>query len=148
LPIPAAIGAKRASPDRPVLALIGDGGAQFTFMELAAAVQEKLPIIVLLWNNNGYGEIQAGMRASGVDPVGVDIDAPDFLTAARALGCEARRVAGLADLASSLREAQAREVPTLLELRENDFLSAPAGGWYEETASVQPPPRDGAKAVE
>jgi acetolactate synthase-1/2/3 large subunit len=146
--IPAAIGAKRASPDRPVLALIGDGGAQFTFMELAAAVQEKLPIIVLLWNNNGYGEIQAGMRASGVDPVGVDIDAPDFLTAARALGCEARRVAGLADLASSLRAAQAREVPTLLELREDDFLSAPAGGWYEEAASVQPPPRDGAKAVE
>jgi acetolactate synthase-1/2/3 large subunit len=74
-----------------VLALIGDGAAQFTFMELAAAVQERLPILVLLWNNRGYREIHAGMHAAKYR-LGVDIDAPDFMAAARALGCEAERV--------------------------------------------------------
>jgi acetolactate synthase-1/2/3 large subunit len=128
--IPAAIGAKRARSQLPVVALIGDGAAQFTFMELAAAVQEKLPIIVLLWNNHGYREIHAGMEASDVQPVGVEIDAPDFLAAARALGCLATRVRDLEALGSALRDAAAAAVPTLVELRQDDFLSLPAGAWY------------------
>lgn len=129
--LPAALGARRALPQEvPVLALIGDGAAQFTFMELASAVQEKLPIIVLLWNNNGYREIREGMLASGVKPVGVDIDAPDFVAAATALGCFAERVDSLASLAAALLAANGRDRPTLLELPEENFLSGPVDGWY------------------
>jgi acetolactate synthase-1/2/3 large subunit len=129
--IPAAIGARAADPQRTVLALIGDGAAQFTFNELAAAVQERLPIIVLLWNNRGYREIRAGMHAAGVEPLGVDIDAPDFLAAARALGCAAERVCDLDALEVALRRAAGETLPTVIELLEGDFLASPGGTWYE-----------------
>ena len=128
--IPAAIGAKRACPERPVLALIGDGAAQFTLGELSAAVQERLPVIVLLWNNAGYREISAGMLAQGITPVGVEVDAPDFIAAARAMGCAAQRVASVDDLGPALVEAAGARRPTLLELCEADFLASPAGDWY------------------
>lgn len=129
--IPAAIGARRAlGGETPVLALIGDGAAQFTFMELAAAVQEELPIIVLLWNNNAYREIREGMIASGVPPVGVEINAPDFLSAARALGCLAEKVAGIRELQNALRKAADAKLPTVLELPEENFLHGEAGAWY------------------
>lgn len=133
--IPAAIGARRALGSTiPVVCLIGDGAAQFTFMELSAAVQEQLPIVVLLWNNGGYGEIRSGMLASDVQPIGVDIDPPDFQAAARALGCVAKRVTSLAELATCLKEAAVSPLPTVIEVPEEDFLTTAAGGWYDEGA--------------
>ncbi len=129
--LPAAIGARRAlPPEVPVVALIGDGALQFTLPELASAAQEGLPVIVLLWNNNGYAEIRNGMQASGIEPIGVDVAAPDFVTAAQALGCVARRVAGPEALAPALREAWQEARPTLLELPEDAFLTKPSGLWY------------------
>jgi acetolactate synthase-1/2/3 large subunit len=113
-----------------VVALIGDGAAQFTFMELASAVQENLPIIVLLWNNNGYREIREGMLASGIKPVGVDVDAPDFIAAAVALGCFARRVESVSALQDSLFAALDSGRPAVLELPEENFLQVPLSGWY------------------
>lgn len=130
--IPAAIGASRACGGQAVVALIGDGGAQFTLMELAAAVQEQLPITVLLWNNNGYGEIRAGMEAEEIAPVGVEIDTPDFVAAARALGAQAQRATTLDELAAALGAAARTGKTTLIELCQEDFLSSPAGGWYVE----------------
>ena len=56
--LPAAIGAKLAEPGRPVISLMGDGGIQFTLPELASAVEARVGVIVLLWNNQGYGEIK------------------------------------------------------------------------------------------
>ena len=129
--IPAAVGARRAlDATVPVAVLIGDGSAQFTFMELASAAQEGLPIIVLLWNNRGYQEIKRGMIASEIAPVGVDIAAPDFVTAARALGCEAESVESLEDLARALLDASGRSVPTLIELVEEKLVSDAPGSWY------------------
>ncbi|GAB5414593.1 MAG: 5-guanidino-2-oxopentanoate decarboxylase [Congregibacter sp.] len=130
--IPAAIGAKRAlGTQTPVVALIGDGAAQFTLMELAAAAQEALPVIVLLWNNHGYHEIKKGMLAADITPVGVDIAAPDFVMAAQALGCEATRVSDMDMLASALRSAETADKPTLIEVDESSFVSAGLGAWYE-----------------
>lgn len=129
--LPAAIGARRALPPAlAVVALVGDGGLQFTLPELASAVQEHLPVIVLVWNNNGYAEIRNGMAASNIEPIGVDVTAPDFVTAAQALGCSARRVHGPDALAEALREAQEDTRPTLLELPEDAFLETPSGLWY------------------
>ncbi|WOJ96135.1 5-guanidino-2-oxopentanoate decarboxylase [Congregibacter brevis] len=129
--LPAAMGARRAlDVDVPVVALIGDGAAQFTFMELAAAVQEGLPVIVLLWNNNGYREIREGMVATDVVPVGVDIDAPDFVAAAKALGCAAQRVDSLDSLRGAVLDAASGQRPTLIELPEEAFLSGAVASWY------------------
>lgn len=130
--IPAAMGAKLACPEQPVVALIGDGAAQFTFMELAAAVQERIPLIVLLWNNHGYAEIKAGMKASAVEAVGVDIDAPDFIAAAKALGCRSERADSLEELRAALQAAVGAGLPSLIELPEASFLNSAAGGWYDE----------------
>jgi len=117
--LPAAVGAKLAAPHRPVVALIGDGGIQFTLAELASAVEAGAPIIVLLWNNRGYGEIKRYMQNRGIPAIGVDIYTPDFLALARAFGCHAERASGLEHLHQLLRAAARAERPTLIEVLED-----------------------------
>jgi acetolactate synthase-1/2/3 large subunit len=128
--IPAAMGASLGRPGAPVVALIGDGSAQFTLPELAAGVQAGLSVVVIVWNNHGYSEIKQGMLASKVAPVGVDIPAPDFVAAAQAMGCIAEKPADLDALAQALTRAAGRTVPTLLELEQARFISKAAGQWY------------------
>ncbi len=119
--IPAAIGAKLAQPDRPVVALIGDGGAQFALGEMASAVEAGVSPIFLVWNNRGYGEIRRYFAQSGVERIGVDLRTPDFVSLARSVGCSACRAADLAELKRALREAQREAGPTLIEVQESDF---------------------------
>ena len=116
--LPAAIGAKLAARERPVVCLIGDGGLQFTLPELASAVEARVPVIVLLWNNFGYGEIRKYMDQRNISPVGVDIYTPDFMALASAFGCEAVSVDDPQALDAQLRRAVSREVPTVIEVRE------------------------------
>jgi acetolactate synthase-1/2/3 large subunit len=125
--LPAAVGAKLAAPERPVVCLIGDGGIQFTLPELASAVEARVPVIVLLWNNLGYGEIRKYMTARDITPVGVDIYTPDFLTLATGFGCEARRADTRESLVAELQQASSRDVPTVIEVFEADwFAQVPA----------------------
>jgi acetolactate synthase-1/2/3 large subunit len=119
--LPAAIGAARAL-GAPVVCLAGDGGLQFTLPELGAAVEERLPVIALVWNNRGYGEIRDYMRGRGITPVGVDLHTPDFVALASAYGAAAVRLARLADLPRLLREAAGRPGPTLIEFDEGVVL--------------------------
>lgn len=120
--LPAAIGARLAAPNRPVVCLIGDGGLQFTMPELASAVEARVPIIVLLWNNFGYGEIRKYMTAREIEPVGVDIYTPDFIALASGFGCDAVSVADPQALSDALRKAASRQVPTVIEVREASWL--------------------------
>jgi len=124
------MGAKLAMGTVPVVALIGDGSAQFTLPELAAGATAGLPVVVIVWNNSGYGEIKQGMVASNISPVGVDIPPPDFIAAARAMGCKAEKPDNLEALGVALQAAVQRTVPTLLELDQSLFISQPAGQWY------------------
>jgi acetolactate synthase I/II/III large subunit len=125
--LPAAIGAKLAAPTRPVVALIGDGGIQFTLGELASAVEAETPIIVLLWNNRGYGEIKRYMQSRGLPLIGVDIYTPDFLTLAAGFGCEAARATGYDHLRRLLTTAARATRPTVIEvLEEGEFLTPSA----------------------
>ena len=121
--LPAALGAKLGRPDRPVVAVIGDGGLQFTIGELASAVELALPVTVLLWNNRGYGEIKKYMAERGIPQIGVDIYTPDFQTIARGFGCRAGRANTLAQLQEQLRQAQAVPGPTLIEIDEATALA-------------------------
>ena len=118
--LPAAAGAKLAAPTRPVVALIGDGGIQFTLPELASAVEAKLGIIVLLWNNQGYGEIKRYMQNRQLPQIGVDIYTPDFQTLARGFGCHSVVVRNPGELAQALQQADAHR-PTVIEIHEHDF---------------------------
>lgn len=76
--IPAAIGAALGEPGRPVVCLIGDGGAQFTLPELMTAIDEKLPITFVIWNNHAYLEIATAMRKADVTVVGCHPTPPNF----------------------------------------------------------------------
>lgn len=122
--LPAAIGAwlgggSHASQRRPVACLIGDGGLQFTLSELACAVEARTPIIVLLWNNQGYEEIKKYMVNRAIEPVGVDIYTPDFIAVAKGLGCAAELIDSVEQLRAALRSAADRQGPTLIEVDQN-----------------------------
>ncbi len=117
--LPAAIGAKLGRPDQPVVALVGDGGLLFTLSELASAVEAEVPVVVLLWNNGGYGEIRRYMVERHIAPIGVELHTPDFQRLAAGFGCAAARVAGWDALDAALRDAAARRVPTLIEVHED-----------------------------
>ena len=114
--LPAAMGAKVACPDRPVVALIGDGGIQFTIGELATAVELGLALPILLWNNQGYGEIKQYMLDRNIPTIGVDIYTPDFQTVARGFGCNAVKIESAAHLSEELRKAHAATRPTVIEI--------------------------------
>lgn len=114
--LPQAIGAKIAAPERPVICVIGDGGLQFTLPELIVAVQEHLPITILLCNNELYGAIAAGMKRNfGTDEIGCHLVNPDFQAIARAYSVPARRVDRIEDLGPALRSAVASGALNMLE---------------------------------
>ena len=114
--LPAALGAKLAAPEQPVICLIGDGGIQFTIGELATAVELGLPVPIIIWNNSGYGEIKRYMEEREIPPIGVDIYTPDFQTIARGFGCAAVRIGGFEQLVEELRRAAVAGGPTVIEI--------------------------------
>ena len=120
--IPAAIGAKLGRPDLPVISLIGDGASQFTVGELASAVEAAVPVIFLIWNNSGYGEIKRFMVEGDIPQIGVDIYTPDFVAIGSAFGCAVDRAGDLESLKQQLRDAAERQGPTLIEITQSDFV--------------------------
>jgi 5-guanidino-2-oxopentanoate decarboxylase len=121
--LPAAIGAKIAQPERPVVALAGDFGLQFTLQELMTAVELKLGLPVVVWNNGALGQIRDDMQSAGIPPVGVIALNPDFLAVARAFGAAAIRAAGPAALTEGIQRALGGNGPTLIEAVESDFVA-------------------------
>ncbi len=121
--IPAAIGAKLAMPELPVIGLIGDGASQFSIGELASAVEAGLPVIFLIWNNTGYGEIKKFMLEGDIPTIGVDIHTPDFQGIAKAFGCHATNPRTLEQLGIELIKANNQQLPTVIEVRQSDFAN-------------------------
>ena len=114
--VPAAIGAKLAAPERPVIALVGDGGLLFTVAELVTAAELGIPLPVVVPNNGGYGEIRNQMLEEGIDPVGVDLRVPDLPALGRAFGGEGVRVETPGELTAELRAALERPGPSVIEV--------------------------------
>ena len=121
--LPAALGAKLGLPDTPVVSLIGDGGLQFTIAELATAVELELAVPILVWNNNGYGEIKRYMLERDIPTIGVDIYTPDFITIAKGFGCAAETVTTRDEFVNALRRANSAGKPTLIDIPEHLALN-------------------------
>ncbi|WP_201581499.1 5-guanidino-2-oxopentanoate decarboxylase [Psychrobacter glacincola] len=120
--LPAAIGAMIGS-NSPVVSLIGDGGIQFTIAELICAAELELPLIVLLWNNQGYGEIRRYMEEGGLPLIGVNIKTPNFEPLAAGLGAGYRRITAKQQLLDALKEDIKGKQPIIYEVDEtDDFL--------------------------
>ncbi len=111
--LPAAIGAKLAT-DAPVVALAGDGGFQFTAPEMASAVEAGTPVIVMLYDNSGYGEIKSYMETKGIGTVGVDLFTPDLRGLARASGWTVADADTARALTDTLNIAAKSATPTMI----------------------------------
>jgi acetolactate synthase-1/2/3 large subunit len=116
--IPAAIAAKVVHPERTVVCVSGDGDFLMSGHELAAAVQEKVPIVVLVVNNGMYGTIR--MHQERLFPgrvASTDLVNPDFAAWARAFGAHGDVVLRSDDFPEAFERALAQTRPSLLELR-------------------------------
>lgn len=123
---PAAVGAAIGAPDRPVVCLTGDGGFQFSLAEIGSAADAGAKVIFLVWNNDGYQEIENYMIGSGIEPEGVKPSAPDFLDIAKAYGVPAVRLSDVAGLGPALKTAAARNGPSLIEIHQTRTKGATA----------------------
>lgn len=114
--VPAAIGAKIARPDRPVIAVAGDGGFMYSVNELATAVKYRLPVVFLIVNDSRFGAIKWLQEKFYEGRWGeADLANPDFPALAKAFGARGERVT--ADtLPAALAGAFAADGPTVLEL--------------------------------
>ena len=120
--LPAAIGAMIGSKS-PVVSLIGDGGIQFTIAELICAAELELPLIILLWNNQGYGEIRRYMEKGGLPLIGVNIKTPNFEPLAAGFGAGYRRITAKQQLIDALEKDTKGKQPIIYEVDEaDDFL--------------------------
>jgi acetolactate synthase I/II/III large subunit len=119
--LPAALGAKAAFPGRAVVAIVGDGCFQMCGMELATAVQEKLPVVTIVINDGALTLIKAiQQRRYESRFLGVDLLNPDIGTFARAFGVPFWRVDDDATFEVALKEALAADAPALIEVRPGD----------------------------
>jgi 5-guanidino-2-oxopentanoate decarboxylase len=121
--LPAAIGGKIAQPARAVVALAGDYGLQFTVNELITAVEARLSVPIIVWNNGALGQIRDDMIAAGIPPVGVVGQNPDFMQLAKAYGAAGVQVKDAQGLSRAIATALGAAGPTLIEILAAEFSS-------------------------
>jgi acetolactate synthase-1/2/3 large subunit len=115
--VPAALGAKVGRPKCAVVAVVGDGGYQFTMQELATAVQFKLGVPIVIFNDSTYSAVKEAMESSfGGVAHAVELVNPDFLKLADAYGVPGVRANTPDALASAVRNGLTREGPTLIDV--------------------------------
>jgi thiamine pyrophosphate-dependent acetolactate synthase large subunit-like protein len=114
--LPAGIGAKFGVGKKPVAVMIGDYGIQFTINELGTAAEHKLPVVILMWNNNALGQIRDDMIMKGIQPNAVNARNPDFQLLFRAYGCHADKPASVDDIGPAIAKALTGDRPSLIEM--------------------------------
>jgi len=113
--LPAAVGAKLGKPDSPVVAIVGDGGFQFTLNELIVAAQEKISLAIIVWNNNAYKEINDFMLRNDISPVGVDVLGPDLKLLCEAMGAHYAKAEMVSNIAELLKPLPQLQAPLVIE---------------------------------
>lgn len=131
--LPAAFGAKVAVPEREVVAVIGDGGFQMTLQELGTIAQSKLPVKIIILNNNFLGMVRQWQELFHSRRYSfVELENPDFITIAKGFGIPGHTVSDRSLLSESLDTLLNSETPYLLEIvcekEGNVFPMVPAGG--------------------
>jgi benzoylformate decarboxylase len=122
--LPAAIGAKVALPDRPVVALIGDGSAMYTVQALWTAAHDRIPVVWVIFNNTSYRILKQrlvmlrGLAEQADKFVGMELNNPaiDFVGLARSLGVAAEHAATERDVTDLIAKGLASNAPLLIEV--------------------------------
>jgi acetolactate synthase-1/2/3 large subunit len=111
-----ALGAKIGCPDKPVVALCGDGGFLFTANELATAVQHDIRTVTVVFNDGGYGNVRRMQQdLYGGRVIASDLKNPNFVRFAESFGAAARRAEGPQALSEALRWAFDQKAPVIIE---------------------------------
>jgi acetolactate synthase-1/2/3 large subunit len=141
--LPAAMGVKTAQPGRPVWAVVGDGGFQMSAAELSTLVAEKLPVKVLIINNQCLGMVRQWQELF-YDHVYSHslLPQPSFEALAKAHGCWATTVRRRDELEHALREAALHPGPTVVDVQvpieETVYPMVPAGSVPGDVRCVDP----------
>lgn len=128
--LPTAIGAQIGREDRTVVLMAGDGGFMVNVGEMAVAVQENLPIIIILFDDGGYGVLRNIQDAAYGRQVAVDLLSPNFVMLAESMGFIAGKVGSPEEFASELSEAISRRKPSMIvvDMEEMGPMAKPFGG--------------------
>jgi acetolactate synthase-1/2/3 large subunit len=111
--IPSALTAKLLFPERPVLAVSGDGGFAMQIHSLSTAVQYDLPVVFIVMNDSQLGMIREGQ---GSAPIGSEFIDTDYAKIAKAFGCEGERILNPEDFAPALQKAFHSKVPYVIDV--------------------------------
>jgi acetolactate synthase-1/2/3 large subunit len=130
--LPAAIGAKFGAPERPVIAIIGDGGAQMNIQELGTIMQFKPNVKIVILNNSFLGMVRQWQELFHEKRYSfTDIQSPDFVMVAKAYGIEGQHVSERKDLKNSIQTMLDNPNSFLLEIavihEDNVFPMVPQG---------------------
>lgn len=144
-----ALGAKFAAPDKPVIAVCGDGGFLMHANAVATAVEYDLPVVWIIWNNQGYGAIygqQMGFFGRELatrftlERTG-ELFSPDMAAMARAMGADGVRITKPGELQDALVTATASGRPTVIEAAVDEYhYAAPATGAWDLPPLPSAPP--------
>jgi sulfoacetaldehyde acetyltransferase len=123
---PAALGAKLARPDCPVINIVGDGAWGMSLHEVSTAVQENIAVIACIFDNKGWcAEKKNQVDFYNNHFVGADIEAPDFAEVAKAMGAFGKRISDPEEVGPAIREALASGRPAVLQFEVDGTQLAP-----------------------
>ena len=130
--LPASMGAQLAAPDRIVVAVIGDGGFQMTIQELGTIAQNKLPVKIVLLNNNFLGMVRQWQQLFFEKRYSfTELVNPDFLMITKGFGINGQKVTSRENLDAAIKEMVEFDGPYLLEVvvekEDNVFPMVPSG---------------------
>ena len=146
------LGAKLAAPDRPCIAVVGDGGFTMTPHVLCTAVEYNIPAIWVVWNNYAWGAIRDLQQGTfGGREIGTSFTHgpnaepynPDFAALARAHGVDGVKVSRSGDFRDALKRAVASGKPCLIDLEVDPGVKPPSTGSWQLPPMPAPEPAFG-----
>jgi len=114
--IPAAIAAQLAHPDKPVMAVVGDGGMLMMLHDLALIRELALPVVMVVFSDRSLSLIRVSEERKGIAPYGVDFCPPDFAAVAQAFGIAGKRAATVAEARDAVEAALGRRAPLVVDV--------------------------------
>jgi acetolactate synthase-1/2/3 large subunit len=134
---PVALGAKVACPDRPVVAVSGDGGFLYNAQELATAVLHGINVVAVVFNDNAYGNVARDLDESWGGSYGAALHNPDFMKLAEAYGVVGMRAKAPTEVGELVRKAVGLDRPVLIEVPVGRMARPPFFGKLRSPAKYQ-----------
>ena len=138
--LPTAIGAQLGCPHQTVVLMAGDGGFMVNVGEMVTAAEENLPIIVVLFDDSGYGVLRNIQEAAYGRQVAVNLLSPDFVKLAESMHFEAARIGSGDEFVNELKKASERRKPTMIivDMEAVGPMAKPFGGPPGAAESFKP----------